>query len=161
MERHHLRRSEKQIADENDLRQILVQGKYATIALCRNNEPYVVTLSYGYDQTQNALFFHTGSIGLKIDFISCNPAVCATVIEDGGYLAGECNHRYRSLVINGKMSFVESLEGKKHGLAVMLNQLEENPSAIQEKLLNNDHAYAAVCILRLDIDTLIGKSERW
>jgi len=33
----------------------------------------------------------------------------------------ECGHEYRSIVINGRISFVESLEEKKYGMEVILN----------------------------------------
>ena len=115
MERYHLRRKEKEIDDTSTLNQILAHGRFATIAMCRDNEPYLATLSYGFDASKNALYFHTGHAGLKIDFLTANPNVCATIIEDGGYMEGECDHRFRSIVINGKVAFVQEVEEKIHG----------------------------------------------
>jgi uncharacterized protein len=60
MERYHMRRKDRQITDKDELSEILTQGKYAIISMCRDNEPYIVTLSYGYDKAKNALYFHTG-----------------------------------------------------------------------------------------------------
>jgi uncharacterized protein len=159
MERYHLRRREKEIGDAGTLNQILARGRYATIAMCRDDEPYLVTLSYGFDPLKNALYFHTGPVGLKIDFLKANPAVCATVIEDGGYLDGECDHRYRSVVINGKVAFIKDVEEKKHGLEIMFSQLEENPDPIRGKLLKKENPYGQVNILRLDIVSMIGKKQ--
>jgi uncharacterized protein len=159
MERYHLRRKEKEIIDAGILCQILSEGRYATIAMCRGNEPYLVTLSYGFDREKNALYFHTGSAGLKIDFIKANPFVCATVIEDGGYLNGECNHRYRSIVLNGRITLAADLEEKRHGLEIMFGQLEKNPDLIRERLLKRENPYDRVTILRLDIESMTGKFE--
>lgn len=56
------------------------------ISMCREDEPYIVTLSYGYDIENNTLFFHCSPIGLKIDFIKSNPMVCGTIIENGAMI---------------------------------------------------------------------------
>jgi Predicted flavin-nucleotide-binding protein len=157
MEKYHMRRKDRQITDENELCQILQQGKYTVISMCRDNEPYIVTLSYGYDKAKNALYLHTGLKGLKIDFVAYNPNVCATVIDDRGYIAGECGHKYRSVVISGIITFLEDIEDKKRGMEVILNHLEENPAAIKEKALKNEEMYNNIAILRLDIKSLTGK----
>jgi nitroimidazol reductase NimA-like FMN-containing flavoprotein (pyridoxamine 5'-phosphate oxidase superfamily) len=46
----------------------------------------IVTLSYGYDSEKKTLYFHSAKKGLNWDFINSNKRVCATVIEDGGYI---------------------------------------------------------------------------
>ena len=46
--------------DEATLEGILLQGKCATLALCRGGGPYVVTLSYGCDRSARALYFQEG-----------------------------------------------------------------------------------------------------
>ncbi|GAH11801.1 unnamed protein product, partial [marine sediment metagenome] len=33
--------------------EIMKNGKFSTISMCRNDEPYIVTLSYGFDETFN------------------------------------------------------------------------------------------------------------
>jgi uncharacterized protein len=160
LEKYHMRRQDRQINDVNELSEILSQGKYIVVSMCRDNEPYIVTLSYGFDKTQNVLFLHTGPKGLKVDFISYNPNVCATIIDDRGYLMGECGHEYRSIVINGRISFVESLEEKKYGMEVILNHLEYNPYIIKEKTLKNENMYNNISILKMDIMSLVGKKGR-
>lgn len=160
MEKYHLRRQDRQINNENELSEILLKGKYTVISMCRKNEPYIVTLSYGYDKSQNALYLHTGLEGLKIDFIKYNPNVCATIIDDRGYIMGECGHEYCSVVINGKISFVQNIEEKKRGMEVILNHLENTPSVVKEKALKNEKVYTNIAVLRMDIINIIGKKGR-
>jgi nitroimidazol reductase NimA-like FMN-containing flavoprotein (pyridoxamine 5'-phosphate oxidase superfamily) len=157
LEKYHMRRQDRQINDENELSEILLHGKYTVISMCYNNEPYIVTLSYGYDKSQNALYLHTGLKGLKIDFITHNPNVCATIIDDRGYVMGECGHKYRSVVINAKISFVEDLAKKKYGMEVILKHLEDTPSVVKEKTLKNENMYNNIAILKMDIISLTGK----
>lgn len=157
MGKYHMSKKEKEIRDQNELTEILKQGKYAVISMCRDNEPYVVTLSYGYDEDKNALYFHAALKGLKIDFIKHNSNVCATVIEDGGYIMNRCEHKYRSVVFWGKMFVVEDLEEKKRGIGVLLNHLENDPKIIRERVLGSEDKLDSAAILRLDIKELTGK----
>ncbi len=160
MKKYHMRKQERQITDENELRDILTQGKYAVISMCRDNEPYIVSLSYGFDVTQNALYFHTGPKGMKIDFINYNPRVCATVIDDRGYVKNECGHEYRTIIISGKISILKNINEKKHGIEMILNHLEDNPNIIKEKALKNDDVYKNIAVLKLEISEMSGKKGR-
>lgn len=160
MAKYHLNKKEREISDKKELLDILERGKYAAIAMCRSNEPYVVTLNYGFDRGKNALYFHTTQRGLKIEFIRENPLVCATVVEDRGYKMGECSHAYRSVVFWGKMSAVDDITEKKRGFDVLLHHLEENPGEVKERLLKDETRYRDVAILRLDIFDITGKKAQ-
>jgi nitroimidazol reductase NimA-like FMN-containing flavoprotein (pyridoxamine 5'-phosphate oxidase superfamily) len=157
--KYHVRRKEKEIKDKEELVEVLKGGKYAVISLSKENEPYIITLSYGYDEVNNALYFHCSKEGQKIDFIKANPYVCGTVIEDNGYEGG-CGQTYRSVVFRGKMNIVEELEEKKSGFNVLLNQLENDPIATKNKFLKKDETYENSGMLRLDIEYITGKEEK-
>jgi nitroimidazol reductase NimA-like FMN-containing flavoprotein (pyridoxamine 5'-phosphate oxidase superfamily) len=157
MPTYHMNRKEKEISDPKQLVDIIQQGKFASMAMCREGEPYLVTMNYGYDRERSALYFHCASKGLKLDFIRANPKVCATVIEDRGYKAGECDHAFRSVVFWGTMHLVEDLQEKKRAIDVLLDHLEEQPDQVREKSLKSDDVYQKVGILRLDIEEMTGK----
>jgi len=159
MTKYHMRRVEKEVSEENDLITILKGGKYTVISMCKKNETYLVTLSYGYDEDKNALYFHCAKEGQKIDYIKSNPNVCGTVIEDNGYEDG-CGQTYRSVVFKGKMNIVEDLQEKKYGFDILINQLESDPQAVKLKLLKEDQTYENSGMLRLDIKQISGKEEK-
>ncbi|MFW9940291.1 MAG: pyridoxamine 5'-phosphate oxidase family protein [Candidatus Thorarchaeota archaeon] len=159
MPKYHMRRVEKEISVNDDIISILKSGKYTIISMCKENEAYLVTLSYGYDETKNALYFHCAKEGQKIDFIKSNPFVCGTVIEDNGYENG-CGQLYRSVIFRGKMVIVEDPQEKKKGFDVLLNQLENNPNTIKNKFFQNADAYENTGMLRLDITDISGKEEK-
>jgi len=152
-----MRRKEKEITDENLINSILIAEKYVTISMCRNSEPYIVTLSYGYDPDKKSLYFHCAKEGLKIDFIKINPSVCASIIRDMGYKTNDCDHAYQSIIIRGKLTIIKDIEGKKHAFDILMNHLEENPEKMKNKHLNNEKSYVNTCILRLDIEEISGK----
>ena len=153
---YHMQKSECEIHDPDVIQDILQHGQYLTLALCRDDEPYVLTLSYGYDAAQGALYFHTAPQGLKIAFIRENPAVCGTVVEDKGYKQGECAHAYRSVVFRGQVEILDDVEEKQHGLHVLIEHLEDDPDSMKKRLLTQENLRAA--ILRIKIQAISGKA---
>jgi len=154
---YHLRRADRAITDEAELKGLLKTGIYATIAMAKGDEPYLVALNYGYDESGGCLYFHCAPVGQKLDFLAANSRVCATIIEDKGYLPGECEHLFSSLVLRGEMRLVEELAEKKHGLEILLHHLEKDPDPIRARNIENDESYKKVGILRMDIGQMTGK----
>jgi nitroimidazol reductase NimA-like FMN-containing flavoprotein (pyridoxamine 5'-phosphate oxidase superfamily) len=157
---HLLNRPNREITPGEEITGILRKGKYAVISMCRNNEPYIVTLSYGYDQESNALYFHTAKAGLKLEFLNHNSLVCATIIEDGGYVPDVCEHVYKSVVFWGTMEVVSDMDEKRHGMYVLLNHLEEKESVIKGYMLKSEDRYSKMEVLRLKITQIHGKAGR-
>jgi uncharacterized protein len=108
MSKYHMLKEEKEIKDVKIIDLIIKNGKYMNIALCRDNQPYIVTLSFGYDSKNNCFYYHCANKGYKLDIIGSNPNVCANIIEDHGYVKDDCTHKYRSLIIWGKLRIVEA-----------------------------------------------------
>ena len=50
MDAYHLRRNEKEIRSREDLLAVIKAGEFMTIALCRDSEPYLVSVNYAADQ---------------------------------------------------------------------------------------------------------------
>ena len=159
MMKYHMHKKENEIKDRRDLSEIISQGKYAILSLCRENEPYILTMNYGYDQEKNSLYFHTSQKGLKIEFIRRNANTCGTIIEDRGYKMAECGHAYRSVVFWGTLHEVADMDEKKYGMNILLRHLEEHPEKIRDRLLQDDGVYEkrSLAILRLDIREITGK----
>jgi len=161
MKTYHLHnRPNRELKNQEEIHSMLKNGKYAIISMCRENEPYIVTLSYGFDAEKNSLYFHCSPKGLKLDFIASNNKVCATVIKDGGYIMDECSHEYKSLVFWGDMLIVNDLNEKMHGMNILLNHLENKPSVIHENMLKSEDYYPKMQLLRLDIKQIHGKAGR-
>ena len=57
MVRYHMHRTDREINAEQELIEHLRAGIFCSIAMCRNKDPYIVTLSYGYEENKNSLYF--------------------------------------------------------------------------------------------------------
>lgn len=159
MARYHVRRADREVTDPAAIESILRRGRYVTIAMCHDGEPYVVTLSYGHDAEAGALYFHLAPAGRKLDAIAGDPRVCATVIVDGGYEQGACKHHYESVVITGTMRLVDDPEERRHGMRVLTAHLEEDPASVWERnRLDGDKVYQRMSVARLDIAEITAKA---
>lgn len=153
-------RPDREITQEPEIIEILRNGKFCSIALCNDNKPYLVTLSYGYTQEKNALYFHCATKGLKLEFIAKNPEVCATIIEDGGYVMKECAHNYKTVVFWGKLQVVTDKVEKEFGMRVLLKHLEKENTVVEEKIQKAFRQFTNMEILRLDIQEIHAKAGR-
>ena len=153
-------RPDREIKEREEILDVLRRGKYATLGLCKDNEPYIVNLSYGYDSGSDSLYFHCARSGLKIDFIQSNPKVCATIIEDGGYILGECGHRFKTVVLWGEIEILTEERDKKYGMEILLRQLEQDENRIKKKLHSSQELYKNMFILRLKIMQINCKAGR-
>ena len=160
MKRYHMIKKKLEIADNTEIDRILSSGKYFTLSLCRDNEPYIVTLSYGYDKNKNGIYFHCAKRGLKLEFIKDNPKVCGTVVEDLGYRDGKCSHAFRSVIFWGEVSKIDNLGGMEHAYEVMTNQLESDPQAVRERILKNEIDYKKALLYKIKILEIVGKATK-
>jgi nitroimidazol reductase NimA-like FMN-containing flavoprotein (pyridoxamine 5'-phosphate oxidase superfamily) len=158
MPKYHMFKSEREITNTAVIESVFRNGKFLTLALCRNNEPYILALNYGYDAENRYLYFHTAIEGLKLEILSDNPRVCGTIIEDHGYIEGKCAHAYRSVVFTGSAEILENLDDKKHGMDILLNHQEKNPEIIRKRLLAREKAYDKFVMMRIKIEDVTGKA---
>jgi uncharacterized protein len=160
---HELRRHDLEITDSAEIDRILSSARQATIALADGEQPYLVTLSPGYDPARNRLCFHVALKGRKLDIIAANPLACATVVSDLGYEAGKCEHPYESVVLFGRMRVLEDPDDIRVAMLTLINQLEsaENGAAIWARNnLDTDGALTRFRMLVFEIDAATAKSGR-
>ena len=153
-----LRRKEKEITDKQELVAILEMAKYVVIAMCSGNEPYLATLSHGYDRERNCIYFHCAKEGKKIDILTVQNRVWGQALLDKGYVQGSCDHLYATTQFMGRVTFIDDVDEKKHALEVMINALEDDPQKVIEKQLT-EKSIEGVQIGRIDIEYMSGKKS--
>jgi uncharacterized protein len=153
---HHPRRTDREIADIDRIERLLREARFCSIALY-DGSPYVVTLSFGYDDHSRRLYFHCASEGRKIDAIAHDPRAAATVVLDRGYKHGECAYPYESVVLQGSMRLVDDPAEKIHGLRVLVEHLEDGPDAFSTMGLDDPARVDGVSVLAFDIELFSAK----
>jgi nitroimidazol reductase NimA-like FMN-containing flavoprotein (pyridoxamine 5'-phosphate oxidase superfamily) len=154
----HVRRKDREITDSDVLKGVLKSTKYVTIALCMDNEPYLVSLSHGYDETRNCLYFHCADEGKKLVYLKANSKVWGQAVQDYG-VTDECDYAYTSVHFKGTVSLIADLREKQHAMEVMVRQLSETP---EEKLAKiKPEKLAKTTLGRIDISYMTGKKHQY
>ncbi len=153
----HVRRKEREITNQDEIRTVLKTTKYVTVALCMDNEPYLVALSHGYDQTKNCLYFHCAPEGKKLIYAKANPKVWGQAVLDFG-VTEECDYAYTSVHFQGKLALITDLTEKQHAMEVLVRQVSLNP---EEKLAKTKpEKLDRTTMGRIDITYMSGKKHQ-
>jgi nitroimidazol reductase NimA-like FMN-containing flavoprotein (pyridoxamine 5'-phosphate oxidase superfamily) len=153
-----IRRKEKAIQDRDEMITILRKAQYVTISTCKDNQPYLFTVSHGYDQELNVIYFHCAKEGKKIDYLLANNIIWGQALLDKGYVQGKCDHLYATCQFKGHVSFVEDIDEKHHALEMMIRQIDDNPEVILKSQLTAK-SLKKVYIGKIYIDYMSGKKS--
>jgi hypothetical protein len=100
------------VMDPDEMQRLLKKYSHGRLGLAFQNEPYVVPVSYGYDQGR--IFFHSAKQGKKVDFMRRNNKVCFEVDE---YQKG-----WASVICYGTATLREDIEAKGEFFEVLMGQ---------------------------------------
>ena len=153
-----LRRKEKAIKTQDEMVAILENAKYITVAMCLDSEPYLATLSHGYDREHNCLYFHCAQEGKKVDILKQNNLVWGQALLDKDYVQGACDHLFATTQFMGKVTFVDEMAEKRRALEVMIEGLEGEPGKVKAAQLTEE-SVKGIRIGRIDIDYMSGKKS--
>lgn len=152
----HTRHPDRAITDPVEIARIVAGQKYLTLALCAENRPYLVALSHAFDAEHNCFYFHCSPSGRKLDVIRANPRVYGQVLEDCGYVAGECEHRYRTVQFEGRAEVVVDAAEKLHALRLLIERLKPSPEPVKTRLLKPERL-DGVAVIRVKVTGWSGK----
>ena len=104
------------VMTHDEMERFLKKCTHGRLGLTFQNESYVVTVSYGYDQGR--LFFHSGKQGKKVDFIKNNNRVCFEVDER--------QEGWASVICYGTATLREDIEAKREFSEVHLGRKQSD-----------------------------------
>ena len=152
----HTRHPDKAITDPAEIARIVAGQKFLTLALCAENQPYLVTLSHAFAAEHGSFYFHCAPTGRKLDNIRANPHVYGQVLEDLGYKAGECEHAYRTVQFDGTAELVTDPDEKLRALRLLVDRLEPEPEPVKARLLRPERL-GGVAIVRVMVTSWSAK----
>ena len=123
--KYHMRRMDRAVTDPGKLEQVLKETQYITVAMCKDNVPYLVSLSHAYDPDGRRLYFHCASEGKKMDYMKANPHVWGQAIIDHGYVEGKCNHLYVTAMFEGTVHLAKDIAEKRRIMSFMFARQEK------------------------------------
>lgn len=128
------------------------------LGLCREGEPYVIPISFVYDDGR--IFFHGSKEGKKMEFIAANPRVCIEVdeaefvdVEDPCKL----HFNYRSAVAYGKARVLEETGEMLEGLRLLVDKYSPGKG----ELLTRDRVedYSDLAVVEISVEEITEKRD--
>jgi nitroimidazol reductase NimA-like FMN-containing flavoprotein (pyridoxamine 5'-phosphate oxidase superfamily) len=157
-----MRRTDREITSPPDKLSAIRQCTVCRLGLSDDGMPYIVPLNYGYtwEDERLTLYFHSANAGKKLDVIKKNNNACFEIDCDHQLIEGEkpCDYgyAYRSVVGFGKITFIESKEGKTEAL----NHIMKHQTGKDDACHFDDAMLARVCVYKLVVDAWTGKERR-
>lgn len=119
-----MRRTEREITDQNEIEEIIRRSQVCHIALCNEGKPYIVPMNFGY--RDRCLYLHAAHEGLKMDIIKKNPNVCFEMDVDTVLVPGEIGCKwtmhYKSIVGSGVAEIITDTKEKSDALDIIMDQ---------------------------------------
>jgi uncharacterized protein len=142
--------------DQKIIESIILKAKICRLGLADGDQPYVIPMSFGY--RDNALYFHTGKKGKKMEILQKNNRVCFEMEVDLEIVPADnpCkwNMCYRSVVGNGRAVILEDPGEKRKALDVIVTHYGGAPVVYDEKRVNG------LAVIKVDIDRMTGKESK-
>lgn len=120
------------------IEEILEQIEYGTLALCKDNKPYMVPLNFV--QYDNNIYIHGSKKGTKIEYAKENPYVSFCVVDSYSFLpsyfstddrkACPATQLFRSVVIEGEIKIVKDYKEKEISLEFLMKKLQKEGNYI-------------------------------
>ncbi len=143
----------EKIKDQKILEEILLEAQYLRLALCNDDRPYIVPMSFGYKN--DAVYLHSSRKGTKIDLIRKNKNVCFEVDDFYQTLPSDepCSYymKYRSIVGYGTATILGKKEEIKDGLQIIIDHFHNKEYSIDDLNLNG------VAVIRIDVEDMHGR----
>lgn len=153
-----MRRKDREITDEAQLRAILRRCDVCRVALFDEPYPYIVPLNFGMSGEGEPLmlYFHCAPEGHKLDLLRKNRHVgfemdCAHRLVAGSR-ACDSTMEYESVCGNGLLELCEDWEKAGALARIMAHCFGEQPYAFDESVLRQTAA------LRLTVNTITAKA---
>jgi nitroimidazol reductase NimA-like FMN-containing flavoprotein (pyridoxamine 5'-phosphate oxidase superfamily) len=151
-----VRLEEKAITDEAIMKKILKATPYVTIAMSKDNTPYLASLSHGYNEEGNCIYIHCKTEGKKIDYLKSNHNVWGQALLQ--YMNNFMLSFYASVHFYGKVSFLSDPNEKRHAIECIIKQQYIDPKLILTKLQPED--LKQTLLARIDIEFMTGKQSQ-
>ena len=152
-----MRRKDKEIVDRPLIDWIMHQAQVCRLGLCQDNQPYIVPLSFGYDN--HKIYFHTATAGTKITIFLAHPQVCFEMEHDVKIIEDEqspCkwSHSYFSVIGFGTVHEINELDAKKEALNQIMRHYSHKDWSFAGLPLENVRLWA------IDISEISGKKSK-
>ncbi len=151
-----MRRTDKEITEAALISRIIEQCDVCRLGLCKDLEPYILPVSFGYDG--RAIYFHTALEGKKIEFMAANTRVCVE-FERGVEIRSHdnpCNwtFSFQSVIGYGAVRELTDSPAKIAGLNHIMRHYSRRDWVFDVKDV------AGIRVWKIEVESLTGKQSK-
>lgn len=146
----------KVVLEITQIEDILKKCLFCNVAMVdESGLPYVVPMNFGYES--GFVYLHSSKKGKKIDILKRNNRVCLSFSTDhelrwqSEEVACSYSMKYRSVLVYGKVQFIEEAEEKIKALNCIMRQY------IEREFTYNEPAVREVAVYKVVIDSMEGR----
>lgn len=150
-----MRRKDKEIKDRKVIDDIIRRCRVCRLAMCDDDQPYLVPLNFGYDGS--LFYFHAALEGRKIDIIRKNNKVCFEfdILHDIVTAKQTCEWgaQYESVIGSGTAEILDDQDAQKTALEWIMRQYGSDAKDFSEEVIKK------TLVLRVRILEISGKAR--
>jgi nitroimidazol reductase NimA-like FMN-containing flavoprotein (pyridoxamine 5'-phosphate oxidase superfamily) len=144
------------IHEVSTIETIIQKSMVCRLALCKDNEPYLVPVCFGY--TANKIYVHTSTSGQSVDFIKANPRASFEFENDVKLVphpdqACHFSMSYESVIGSGTIQEITDMQEKEWALNLITHQYTQLQLDMDNSFLNQTRVW---CI---EIDVMTAKRK--
>lgn len=152
-----MRRADKAISDRRQMDDIIRGSLVCHVAMAKDNAPYVVPMSFGYDGA--AIYLHTAPEGKKIEYFETNPQVCFEFERDvelrrDPQIACKWSFGFESVIGYGTISELVEPAQKERALNEIMRQYSGKTWPFESASM------AKVRVWKIAITSMTGKQSK-
>jgi nitroimidazol reductase NimA-like FMN-containing flavoprotein (pyridoxamine 5'-phosphate oxidase superfamily) len=140
-----------------ELEDIIRKCQFCNLSMVdEENKPYVIPMNFGYEN--DLVFLHGSRIGRKNDILRNNPYVCLSFSTDhelryvNEEVACSWSMKYRSVLVFGRVEFVEDPKEKVNGLNIIMANYS------RREFSYNDPAVREVQVYKVVVEKMEGRA---
>ncbi len=153
-----MRRRDRAVEDEKWVRAFLHSGAWGALATIADDQPFINTNLYVYDEKANAIYLHTARSGRTRSNIEGDARACFSVSEMGRLLpadtALEFSVEYAGVTVFGRGRVVDDDREKSYALQLLLDKYAPHLKPERDYRPSTQEELDRTSVFRVDI-------ERW
>ena len=154
-----MRRKDREIVDKKVMVSIIEKAIICRVAMCWQDEPYVIPMNFGY--RDNYIYLHSAGEGRKLDILRNNDKVCIEFDVDVGLVQSQkaCNTemKYKSVLAFGKAVILKDIVEKKKALDIIMHHYYNHDSL--SVFHYPEDTLEKVIIIKVKVEKITGKGS--
>ena len=117
--------------------------------------PYGMPMNHFYNEDDGNVYFHCGNVGHRLDALKKHNKVSFCVFDKGSEIEGDWALKVQSVVVFGKIEFVEDVELIKDIVTRLCHKFTNDEEYIKKEIDMHLHR---TLLMRLRVEHITGKN---